>query len=86
MSQPGATVEIVTDEADSCANVRREPGINGEAVDCLANGSLALVADWPVDMDARVWVPLTDLGWVSASYLRCVSNCELPEDFFSCGL
>jgi hypothetical protein len=83
---PGATVEIVTDEADSCANVRREPGINGELVDCLANGTLALVSDWPVDMDARTWVPLTDLGWVSASYLRCVGNCEPPEGEFYCGL
>ncbi|MEX2239050.1 MAG: hypothetical protein WEB00_16145 [Dehalococcoidia bacterium] len=82
---PGANVQVVTQEGDSCARARREPGINAEIRGCLEDGTIAIVGDYAVEADARIWVPLQGKGWVSASYLTCISNCIPPEGFFSCG-
>ena len=71
---PGGTIRILTDEA--CANARSEPSIDAAINDCLENGTQAVIISEYVEADARIWVELEDYGWVSASFIQCVSNCN----------
>ena len=69
----GATVEIV---ADGCVNARNQPSISAPINNCVDGGTEATLTDGPVDADARLWVELEGLGWVSASFITCTEGCE----------
>lgn len=69
----GATVEIV---ADGCVNARNQPSISAPINNCVDGGTEATLTDGPVDSDARLWVELEGLGWVSASFITCMEGCE----------
>ncbi|MPZ23137.1 MAG: hypothetical protein GEU28_06245, partial [Dehalococcoidia bacterium] len=69
----GATVEVAVSE--TCATARLEPGRAGRINRCLGAGERGTVAGPLVERDARLWIELAGIGWVSASYLRCVEGC-----------
>jgi hypothetical protein len=69
----GATVEIV---ADGCVNARAQPSITAAINECVDGGTAATLSDGPVDADARLWVELEGLGWVSSSFISCTEGCE----------
>lgn len=69
----GATVEIV---ADGCVNARNQPSISAAINECVDGGTEATLSDGPVDADARLWVELQGLGWVSSSFITCTEGCE----------
>jgi hypothetical protein len=71
---PGATIRILTDEG--CVNARSEPSIDAPINECMDNGTQAEIISEYVEADARVWVELENFGWVSASFIQCVSNCN----------
>ena len=68
----GATVEVV---ADGCVNARSQPTISSPINQCVDGGTEATLSDGPVDADARLWVELEGLGWVSASFISCTEGC-----------
>ena len=70
----GAIVEVVVKE--TCVNARSEPGVDGPINQCMGDGVQAVVVGGPVEVDARIWVELQGLGWISASYIRCLEGCN----------
>jgi hypothetical protein len=69
----GATVIVVTPEG--CVNARSEPTISGAVNECVSDGTRAELIGGPVQADARTWVELLNLGWISASFIECVEDC-----------
>jgi hypothetical protein len=69
----GATVQVVTTEG--CVNARSEPSINSQINQCVDNGTQAALVGGPVNADARTWIELEGLGWMSAGYIECVTGC-----------
>lgn len=68
----GATVEIVT---EGCVNARSQPTITASINQCVDDGTRAVISAGPTEADARTWVELQGLGWVSASFITCVEGC-----------
>lgn len=69
----GATVEITT---EGCVNARSQPTITASINECVEDGTRAKLVAGPTQADARTWVELEGLGWVSAGFINCVSECE----------
>ncbi|MPZ23254.1 MAG: hypothetical protein GEU28_06870 [Dehalococcoidia bacterium] len=68
----GATVEVVV---NGCVNARSEPTVTARINQCVAGGTSAVLSGGPQEADARTWVQLEGLGWISASYINCVEGC-----------
>jgi hypothetical protein len=61
--------EVVIIGTGSCLNVRTEPG--GDAVDCVAEGTVIVLAAGPQEANDRDWWRVEGRdGWVAADYLR----------------
>jgi len=67
--QKGATV--VVGGTGTCLNVRAAPGIKEAAVDCIADGTVIVLEEGPVEMDGyQWWRPEGRSGWVAGDWLR----------------
>lgn len=70
---PGEEVIIFAPE---CANVREEPGIESDLVECVPVGTRGIVAGAGVEEDARTWVELEGMGWVATTFIACGGECR----------
>lgn len=61
---------VVTGTGD-CLNVREGPGLEAPAVDCIPDGTEAVLAQGPIETDGYLWWRLEGrAGWVAADWLR----------------
>jgi len=75
--EKGATV--VVGGTGTCLNVRAAPGIKEAAVDCIADGTVIVLEEGPVDMDGyQWWRPQGRSGWVAGDWLRYVDESATP--------
>ena len=68
--EPGSTA-IVRGEGD-CLRVRAQPGLAGQRILCVADGSTVLVLDGAVDADGYRWQRVqagSTVGWAADEYL-----------------
>jgi hypothetical protein len=67
-AEPSFTAVVVG--TDSCLNVRSAPGLGGEVVDCLPDGTPVTVVGAPVEADGQGWRRLDGRGWAASTYLQ----------------
>ena len=63
--------KVVVGGTGTCLNVRAAPGIKEAAVDCIADGTVIVLEEGPVEMDGyQWWRPEGRSGWVAGDWLR----------------
>ena len=77
--EKGAKVVVVAGAGPPCINVRPSPGLKEPAVDCIADGTVLVLVDGPVDADGHQWWQPQDRGgWVAGEYLRYADAVGTP--------
>jgi hypothetical protein len=77
--EKGAKVVVVAGAGPPCINVRPSPGIKEAAVDCIADGTVLVLADGPVEADGHQWWQPQDRGgWVAGDWLRYADDVATP--------
>jgi len=72
--------KVVVGGTGTCLNVRVAPGIKEAAVDCIADGTVIVLEDGPVDVDGfQWWRPEGRSGWVASDWLRFVDEDATPS-------
>ena len=67
--------KVVVGGTGTCLNVRAAPGIKEAAVDCIADGTVIVLEEGPVEMDGfQWWRPEGRSGWVAGDWLRYPTN------------
>jgi hypothetical protein len=61
---------VVAGTAPDCLKIRASPGLAGEEVGCLDDGTEVTVVAGPSDADGLEWWQLEGHGWASSQYLR----------------
>ncbi len=62
--------KVIVGGTGTCLNVRAAPGIKEAAVDCIADGTVIVLEEGPVDMDGyQWWRPEGRSGWVAGDWL-----------------
>lgn len=64
---PNTPVKVMG--SNDCLNVREQPSLLGRKLDCLKDGTTAVIEGEPVYADGYVWFHLRGRGWAVANYL-----------------
>ena len=71
--------KVVVGGTGTCLNVRAAPGIKEAAVDCIADGTVIVLEEGPVEMDGyQWWRPQGRSGWVAGDWLRYADESATP--------
>jgi hypothetical protein len=71
--------KVVVGGTGTCLNVRAAPGIKEAAVDCIADGTVIVLEEGPVDADGfQWWRPEGRSGWVAGDWLRYADESATP--------
>jgi hypothetical protein len=65
----GVGVPVVVSGTGDCLRLRAAPMTSGALVDCLPDGTQAVITDGPQVSDGYTWYKLGDRGWSVADYL-----------------
>jgi len=72
--------KVIVGGTGTCLNVRAAPGIQEAAVDCIADGTVIVLEEGPVDMDGyQWWRPEGRSGWVAGDWLRYADENATPS-------
>jgi hypothetical protein len=72
--------KVIVGGTGTCLNVRAAPGIKEAAVDCIADGTVIVLEEGPVDMDGyQWWRPEGRSGWVAGDWLRYPDESATPS-------
>jgi hypothetical protein len=63
---PGAMDRVFV---TGCANVRSDPGLSSQVLDCVKGGTIVDVDSAPVYVDGHIWWHLSGRGWMAHDFL-----------------
>jgi hypothetical protein len=71
--------KVIVGGTGTCLNVRDAPGLKQNAVDCIADGTVIVLEDGPVEADGfQWWRPQGRSGWVAGDWLRYADETATP--------
>jgi hypothetical protein len=72
--------KVIVGGTGTCLNVRVAPSVKEAAVDCIADGTVIVLEDGPVEADGyQWWRPEGRSGWVAGDYLRYADESATPS-------
>ena len=77
---PGAPVKVKN--TGGCLNVRSDPSLSGEKLECMIDDTTAEIDEGPVYADGYIWFHLEGRGWSVADYLATINPFDPLYDQF----